>query len=155
MKKVSALLITPVLLGLAACSESPPSGSNSADDFAARINGETSSEPSAGQAPAQSGQQAMASPTVASPLPNPAPGPFVPGTWTDPESSICGANMMEDFIGKPADEPTRQAIKLAAVGASEVQFVEVSGVTIYPDPTNPRLSIMIDNLGVIRDARCG
>jgi hypothetical protein len=160
MNKVSVLLCSSILLAVAACGENPNSGSNSAEDFAARINGGTANEPAAVQAPAQqvpaqADQQALAAPTVAAPLPVPTPGPYVPGTWTDPESSICGANLMEDFIGMPADEATREAIKIAAAAASEVQFVEVTGATIYPDASNPRLSIMIDNLGIIRDARCG
>ena len=30
-----------------------------------------------------------------------------------------------------------------------------SNVSVNPDPTNPRLSLMLDAQNIIRDARCG
>ena len=62
---------------------------------------------------------------------------------------------MGNFIGKPADEATRAAILVAATGAREVRFVPPGSDYIRPDPTNPRLNLMLDNTGIIRDARCG
>lgn len=156
MTKLSAILISPVLVALAACGSNPESGSNSADDFAARINGEQPAAQNAGPNDA---------PTVAAPLPGAATQPaatpgaqrqtYVPGTIADPQSSICAANKMGPFIGVPADDATRKAIMEAATGAGSVRFVMPGSATVQPDPTNPRLSIMIDNLGIIRDARCG
>ena len=165
MKRFACLLVTPLALALAACGAEPTDNNVSADDFAARIKGGNTSASTAPAAPAQSATPAqgeaqgvqpvqLAPPTVAKPLPGAAPGAYVPGTLTDPNSSTCGANLMGDYIGKEADLATKSAIKMAASGASEVRFVQ-PGQTIIPDPTSPRLSIMIDNLGIIRDARCG
>ena len=146
MKTIRAILITPILVALAACGASQEDNSANADDFAARINGGGQDGPA---------PEATNTPTIAQPLPGAAEGVFAPGTATDPESSTCKANLMGDFIGKQADEATRSAITVAAAGASEVRFVTPGGATINPDATNPRLNIMIDNLGIIRDARCG
>lgn len=148
MTRSSAILISPMLLVLTACGANPDSGSNSAEDFAARINGGAENAPAATPVPTNT-------PTIAAPLPGAAQGAFAPGTATDPESSTCSANLMGDYIGKPADDATKSAIMIAAAGASEVRFVTPGGATVNPDPTNPRLNIMIDNLGIIRDARCG
>ena len=171
MNKLSAFMIAPIVFAVAACGSEPNGNSETADDFAARINGGETPAPvppagpvdvaapvAAGQGEAQSGQAVqpvqLAPPTVAEPLPGAAPGAYVPGTLTDPDSSKCSANLMGDYIGKEADLATKAAIKMAASGASEVRFVQ-PGQTVNPDPTSPRLSIMIDNLGIIRDARCG
>ena len=171
MNKISAFLIAPLVLAATACGSEPAGNSETADDFAARINGEAAPGPvpPAGpvvvaapvapeQAEEQSGQPVqpvqLAPPTVAQPLPGAAPGAYVPGTLTDPNSSTCGANLMGDHIGKEADLATKAAIKMAASRASEVRFMQ-PGQSVNPDPTSPRLSIMIDNLNVIRDARCG
>jgi len=147
MNNASAILACALLVALAACSASPESGSKSAEDFAARINSGKET-PAATDTPSNT-------PTVAAPLPGAFTGPYVPGTMTDPKSSICAANLMEPFIGKPADDATRTAILETAEDAGSVRFVMPGSGTVQPDPTNPRLSIMIDNLGVIRDARCG
>lgn len=142
MTKLSATITLPALLALAACGGGTEKDS-SADDFAARING-------GGPNPA-----ATVAPTVVEPLDGAAAGAYAPGTATDPESATCGANEMGPYIGKPADDATRAAIMVAASGASEVRFVAPGSAYIRPDPTNPRLNLMIDNLGIIRDARCG
>jgi hypothetical protein len=39
--------------------------------------------------------------------------------------------------------------------AQEVRFVKPGRVSVNPDPTNPRLSVMLDKQGIIRDVRCG
>lgn len=148
MRLPKPLLASAILFTLAACNAGADEGSNSADDFASRING---GKPAA----ASPNVEATIAPTIAQPLPGAAPGPYVPGTLTDPQSSICAANLMEPFIGKPADEATRNAILEAATGAGSVRFVLPGSAVVNPDPTSPRLSIMIDNLNIIRDARCG
>ena len=148
MNRFSIAISGSALLALSACGGGADDSANTADDFAARINGGAQGT----QAPAP---EATATPTIAQPLPNAAEGAFAPGTATDPESATCGANKMGPYIGKPADVPTRTAITTAAAGASEVRFVPPGSDYIRPDPTNPRLNIMIDNLGIIRDARCG
>ena len=143
MTKRSALIAVPALLALAACGGSADDTGNSADDFAARING------------GQPDPAATVAPTVAQPLEGAAPGAFAAGTQTDPQSATCAANRMGNFIGKPADEATRDAILFAVTGAREVRFVPPGSDYIRPDPTNPRLNLMLDNTGIIRDARCG
>lgn len=149
MIRFSAALMSAACLCLAACGERPASDANSADDFAARINGGEKASP----APVV---KATNAPTVAQPLPGAVEGAYVPGTLTDPQSSTCGANLMGGFIGQQADDATRTAVMEAASGnAQSVRFVLPGSTTVNPDPANPRLSIMIDNLNVIRDARCG
>ena len=143
MTKLAALLTAPALFALAACGGNTTDSTNDADDFAARING------------GQPNPEATVAPTVAQPLEGAAPGAYTPGTATDPASATCGANLMGPYIGKPADDPTRAQIMAVAVGAREVRFISPGGAYIRPDPTSPRLNLMIDTLGVIRDARCG
>lgn len=147
MKKLPVLIAAPALLALAACGGSETDSSNSADDFAARING---NKPASAPNPA-----ATNAPQIAKPLPGAAEGAYVPGTLTDPESATCAANLMGPYIGKEADNSTKLAIMDAAKGAGEVRFVMPGGANVVPDSTNPRLNIMIDNLNIIRDARCG
>lgn len=62
---------------------------------------------------------------------------------------------MGPFLGKPADDATRRAIMDATSDVREVRFITPGSDYIEPDPTHPRLNIMIDVTGVIRDARCG
>ena len=144
MIKISAFLALPAIMALAACASEPAEPSTeAAEEFAARING---AGPTAG---------AGVAPTVAQPLEGAAEGAFSPGTATDPGSSTCAANAMGPFIGKEADDATRAQIMTAAAGASEVRFIPQGSPYVRPDPTNPRLNLMLDNLGIIRDARCG
>jgi hypothetical protein len=149
MKKFAFPVAVSLAIMLAACGGGEEDSSNSADDFAARINGE-------GGAPAVDATNA---PVKAEPLPGAAEGAYTPGTLTDPNSSVCGANLMGPFIGKEADSSTRlavmDAVREAGKDAGNVRFVAPGSATVQPDPTNPRLNLMIDNLGVIRDARCG
>lgn len=142
MTRLAALFTLPALIALAACGGAQGDG-NDADDFAARING------------GQPNPAATVAPTVAEPLEGAAPGAYSPGTATDPASATCGANLMGPYIGRPANDPTRAQIVAVAVGASEVRFIAPGSAYIRPDPTSPRLNLMIDNIGIIRDARCG
>jgi hypothetical protein len=148
MTKLSpALFALTLVLGLSACGSDPAPANNDADSFAARIN------QNAGATPVPQGTVA---PTVAEPQPGAAPGPFVPGTQTDPAAKTCGANLMGPFIGKPADQPTRAEIAKVLGRSDNLRFVSPgSAGYINPDPTNPRLNLMLDAGGVIRDARCG
>lgn len=141
---------TALVLTLAACGAEPQPAApaNEADDFAARING------SGTAAPAQPGS-GDGTPTVAQPLPNAAPGVFTPGTATDPASATCGANQMGMFIGKPANADARNQIYAIISGNNEIRFVEPGSANFTPDASVPRLNIMLDAQGIIRDARCG
>ena len=142
-----AFLALPLALVLAACGSEPDPAANDADSFAARIN------QNAGASPAP---EATATPTIAKPLPGAAPGAFAAGTQTDPAAKTCGANLMGPFIGKPADQPTRAAIAKTLGRTDNLRFVVFGSVdTVNPDPTNPRLSLMLDAQNIIRDARCG
>jgi len=145
MKRISILISASALLALSACSGSDESDPTSeTDDFAARINGTNPAAPVGTQTP-----------TVMPPRENAAVGAYAPGTATDPESSTCGANVMGPYLGKVADDATRIAIATAAAGAREVRFIQAGSDFVRPDPTNPRLNLMLDQQGIIRDARCG
>ncbi|GAB4479352.1 MAG: hypothetical protein OHK0018_10620 [Erythrobacter tepidarius] len=148
-KLSSALLALPLALLLGACGSKPDTTANDADSFAARINRKAA--PGAPPAPA-----ATATPAIAKPLPGAAPGAFAAGTLTDPAAKTCGANLMGPFIGKPADQSTRAAIVRTLGRSDNLRFVVFGSVdTVNPDPTNPRLSLMLDAQNIIRDARCG
>ena len=144
-----ALPLAFAALTLAACGSEPDKTANDADRFAARIN--QNATPGATPAP-----EATATPKIAEPLPGAVPGPFAAGTQTDPAAKTCGANLMGPFIGKPADQATRAAIAAALGRTDNLRFVTYGSVGfVNPDPTNPRLSLMLDAQNVIRDARCG
>lgn len=136
-------VIMPFVLALAACGSEPTDAGaeNQADTFAARIKG-------ASPAPTQT-------PRIAEPLPGAAPGPYVPGTATDPQSKACNAPAMGPYLGRAADDATRAEIMEVIGGANEVRFIQAGSSYIEPDPTNPRLNLMLDQQNIIRDARCG
>lgn len=148
MTKLSpALLALPLALALAACGSDPAPAGNDAESFAARINQNAGASPT---------PQGTVAPTIAEPKPGAAPGVFAPGTQTDPAAKTCGANLMGPFIGRPADQPTRAEIAKLLGRTDNLRFVTYgSGGYVNPDPTNPRLSLMLDESGIIRDARCG
>ena len=144
MTKLSAILAAASLLALSACGGgTEDSSGNTAAEFAARING--------GQKSAAEGSVA---PGVAQPGPDAATGPYTPGTYTDP-AVVCGANVLGPYIGQAASEETRAEILGMIAGSNEVRFISPGGTFINPDPTHPRLNVMLDATGVIRDARCG
>lgn len=154
MIRPAGLCLSLAALALSACGSEPAQPGNDAEDFAARIGGvQASPAPAATPVPVPA---ATATPQIAQPLPGAAPGPFARGTLTDPASATCGAPLMGRFIGKPADQPTRAAIAQLLGRTENLRFVAVgSGISVNPDPTNPRLSIMLDAQNIIRDARCG
>lgn len=134
-------------LALTACGSNSEEGGNDADSFAARIgSGEASPTPN----PA-----ATVAPTIATPLPGAAPGPFAKGTLTDPAAKTCGAPLMGPFIGKLADQATRAEIAKVLGRTDNLRFVIFGSSDVNPDATNPRLSLMLDPQNIIRDARCG
>lgn len=151
-------LATIALLALAACGGAPEeteTKSNPADEFAARINGNKTAQATPGnaQAPA-SPPSTEAAPTVAQPLQSISTTPFAAGTATDPNSA-CNANAFGEFLGREPSSEVRAAILEKASEAGEVRFIAPGGKYIKPDPTNPRLNVMIAVDGVIRDIRCG
>lgn len=138
-------VIMPFILALAACG-SEPTDTRAADEaelFAARIKGASPTP-----APTQT-------PRVAQPLPGAAPGAYVPGTATDPQAKTCNAPAIGPYIGRAADDSTRAQIMQVIAGANEVRFISAGSSYIEPDPTSPRLNVMLDTQNVIRDARCG
>jgi hypothetical protein len=142
-------------ISLSACGSEPAQRpASDADSFAARIGqGTAAAAPDAALSPAAA---ATATPQVAQPLPGAAPGPFARGTLTDPAAKTCGAPLMAPFIGRQADQATRAQIAQALGRTDNLRFVaHGSGGYVNPDPTNPRLSIMLDAQNIIRDARCG
>jgi len=160
MQRIAQFLLTAAAaMALAACSSEPEPADQAtqaqaeADAFAQRIKAGAPAPATSGAAPAP---QATAAPRIAQPLPGAAPGPFMPGTATDPAAAKCGANLMGPFIGKLADEPTRLAIVQTLGRSDNLRFVAFgSGGFINPDATNPRLNLMLDQQNIIRDARCG
>lgn len=151
MTRFSSMLpLALASLALVACGSEPDKPGNEAESFAARI-GADGATPAATPDPA-----ATVAPQVAAPLPGAAPGAYSPGTLTDPAAATCGAPLMASFIGKLADQPTRAAIAQTLGRTDNLRFVAFgSTANVNPDPTSPRLSLMLDAQGIIRDARCG
>lgn len=154
-------LSAAALFALTACGETPEEAApanTQADDFAARINGDKSAQaqPSAGPADPSSGPAPSPLPqaSVARPLEGISNVPYSAGTASDPNSA-CNANVFAEFLGRQPNAEVRAAIQEAAKDQSEVRFIAAGGEYIKPDPTNPRLNIMIAVDGVIRDIRCG
>jgi hypothetical protein len=146
------LPLAAAALAMAACGSEPEQPGNDAESFAARI-GQGDASPTPG---ATLAAQGTAKPTIAKPRPGAAPGPFSRGTLTDPASKTCGAPLMGPFIGKLADQATRAEIVKVLGRTDNLRFVAYGAPGyINPDPTNPRLSIMLDAQNIIRDARCG
>jgi hypothetical protein len=154
MMHIAKLFTAASLLALAACSGAEETvTTNEADEYAARIAAGAGTGTATGTG--TGAPEATQTPTIAPSLEGAAPGAYAPGTATDPASAICGANLMGPYIGALADVETRNAIMIAATGASSVRFVTAGSDYINPDPTNPRLNLMLDGQGIIRDARCG
>ncbi|MEL6542716.1 MAG: hypothetical protein AAFN48_09495 [Pseudomonadota bacterium] len=155
MKQPLAFAAT-AFLALSACSETPdeaPEQTSQADEFAARINGEqvAQAEPASATGPAPS---PLPAPTVAQPLDGITNTPYSAGTASDPNSA-CNANIFGEYLGRKPSAEVRAAILETAKNQGEVRFIAAGGDYVRPDPTNPRLNIMIAVDGVIRDIRCG
>ena len=151
MKIAALIFCAPVALMLAACSGGNGDSSNSAEDFAARINGgNPTSEATPAVVPAPVAAPTVVPPrepgTEASPAVDPATGQII---------LACNADAMGPFLGRLADEATRLDVMAAAQGASDVRFISPGTDYIRSDPANPRLNLMLDAQGIIRDAKCG
>jgi hypothetical protein len=143
-----ALPFAIAALALTACGSEPEKPGNDAESFAQRIG--------KGEATPTPNPSATATPVVATTLPGAAPGAFAKGTLTDPAAKTCGAPLMGPFIGKLADQPTRLEIVKVLGRTDNLRFVTYGSTgNVNPDPTNPRLSVMLDAQNIIRDARCG
>ena len=154
--KLPFALAATALCALSACSETPdeaPKQTSQADEFAARINGGkvAQAEPTATTGPTPS---PLPAPTVAQPLDGITNTPYSAGTASDPNSA-CNANIFGEYLGRKPSAEVRAAILETAKDQGEVRFIAAGGEYIKPDPTNPRLNIMIAVDGVIRDIRCG
>ncbi|MEL7319878.1 MAG: hypothetical protein AAFN04_14700 [Pseudomonadota bacterium] len=154
--KPSFVIAATVVLTLSACSSAPEETSekaSQADEFAARINGDkvAQAEATAATGPAPS---PLPAPTVAQPLDGITNTPYSAGTASDPNSA-CKANVFGEYLGRKPSAEVRAAILEAAKSQGEVRFIAAGGDYVRPDPTNPRLNIMIAVDGVIRDIRCG
>lgn len=148
-----AILASAAFLALAACAEAPEdktATTSEAEAFAQRINGDLSLK----DAPQPTAADPVPAPTVAPPRESVSSNPFAAGTATDPNSA-CNANAFGQFIGRQPDADVRAEIMAAAGNLPEVRFIAPGGDYIKPDPTNPRLNIMIAVDGIIRDIRCG
>jgi hypothetical protein len=149
--RFGAFVLPALALAISACGTAPSQSGNDAESFADRI-GTGDATPGAGT-PAPAG---TTTPQIAETLPGAAPGPFSRGTLTDPAAKTCGAPLMGPFIGKLADQPTRAEIARKLGRTDNLRFVAYGSIgNVNPDPTNPRLSIMLDAQNIIRDARCG
>ncbi|MEM7700923.1 MAG: hypothetical protein AAF251_03195 [Pseudomonadota bacterium] len=154
--KQALALAAMALFALNACAEAPdeaPKTTSQADEFAARINGGkvAQAEPIAPSGPTPS---PLPSPSVAQPLDGITNTPYSAGTASDPNSA-CNANIFGEYLGRKPSAQVRAAILETARDQGEVRFIAAGGEYIKPDPTNPRLNIMIAVDGVIRDIRCG
>ncbi|MEO1731405.1 MAG: hypothetical protein AAFR64_11770 [Pseudomonadota bacterium] len=155
MNKLCVLLCATASLTLSACASEPEEdkGSTQAEEFAARING---TQPPAELQPEPQAEPAapVAAQAETQPASNDAKSAFAAGTATDPNSA-CNANVFSQFIGQQPNAEVRGQIMAAAEGVSEVRFIAPGANYIKPDPTHPRLNVMIAVDGVIRDIRCG
>ena len=144
---ILTVALAPIAL-LAGCSE-PAQEGESADNFAARINGEQQAAAASAQPNAAATPAATATPQAGA-----APGPYSPGTATDPKSAGCGAPKVAAFYGRVADEAVRREVMQALAPQTNVRFHR-AGSNVVADAGSPRLNVMLDDAGVIRDARCG
>ena len=149
----AALAMLPALMIMSACASEPKQEdtTSAAEDYAARINGEKSAQATPTALPtAEPIPVAPATPASAAA----APSGYEPGTSSDPNSA-CNANLFGQFIGKQPNAEVRAQIMDAATDMPEVRFITPGSDYIKPDPTHPRLNVMIAADGVIRDIRCG
>ncbi|MEM6827800.1 MAG: hypothetical protein AAF553_07630 [Pseudomonadota bacterium] len=148
-------MVPAALLALAACGApaEEETTTSQADNYAARINGEQSAQATESVTEVTT-DTPVVGPTVAQPLETIASGPLNPGTATDPNTA-CNANLFGKFIGQQPDADVRAQILEVANDVTEVRFIAPGGDYIKPDPTNPRLNVMIAVDGIIRDIRCG
>lgn len=126
---------------LSACGGQPDPNAKEVDDFAARIG---------------TPKQAVASPPAATPEANEANTTANSENVADaqPAPSQCNAPKVAPFYGRQADEATQAAVMAAVAPQTDVRFIE-AGSALPEDTASPRLNVMIDVNGNIREARCG
>ena len=151
----AALALLPALVMIAACGSKAveeDKTTSAAEDYAARINGNKTAQETPAALP--TAEPLAAAPTQAAANAAAAPGAYAAGTAADPNSA-CNANLFGEFLGKQPDAEVRAQIMDAAADIPEVRFITPGSDYIKPDPTHPRLNVMIAVDGVIRDIRCG
>lgn len=147
MTALRALCLLLLAASLTACGNAPQQQGNDAQSYAARI-GQATPTPVPQATPAPAAAPAGASTN--------APVAFTRGTMSDPDSAICGAPLMAAFLGKLADQPTRVAIVQSLGRTDNLRFVTIgSDANTPPDPGSPRLTVMLDAQGIVREAHCG
>jgi hypothetical protein len=137
-----------IAAGLLTGCKSEPADPNAAaaevEEFAERIHG---------------GKPPPAPTTPETPAPGPTapePAPAIdPSVTPDGPADSCGASRMGAFLGRKADDVTRARILNATADVLEVRFIDASAAMLQPDPASPRLNILIDPQGIIRDVACG
>ena len=140
------LLPLPAFAMLASCGGAAEQ-SETAEEYAARVNGTAPVAAATGPAPA-------GTPNVAAPLPGAAPGPMEPRTPTDPASSSCGATEAAEYLGQFDSTQLRQQIAEKVQPRAGIRFIR-PGDAMTQDFNNNRLNVMFDAGGFIRDFRCG
>ncbi len=148
MTTFSKMAAFGLFLTLSACSDAGQNA-ESADDFAARVNGAPAA---GGTAQAADGQQYA--PKIAAAQPGAAAGPPEAGTQTDPAASSCGANKGGQYLGQADSAQLREAIGQIVPADGSMRVVPYGGV-IDASYREKRLNVMLDAGGIIRDLRCG
>jgi hypothetical protein len=144
MKLTNAISVLAVCLAIAACGSEPDPNAKEVDEFAARIR--------SGAKPAKD--------LAATPAPSQTHTPSsdqkspVGETASETGASNCAAPKVAPFFGRQADDATRAAVMAAVAPQTNVRFIEV-GPGVIEDTESPRLNVMVDVTGVIREARCG
>lgn len=149
MTRFSIALPATLALVLSACGDTREA--ESAEDFAARVNGQ---QTAAAANPATDDQAQQTEARVAEQPEGAAPGPIEPGTATDPQSASCGAPAAAGFMGRALDDTTSKLIADAVPEGTRIRVLK-PGSTLVANPGSDRLNVMIDNAGIIRDLRCG
>ena len=126
---------------LSACSGQPDPNAKEVDDFAARIGTPKQAEAAP---PTPKADADAASP----------PANLENEAEVQPAPSQCNAPKVAPFYGRQADEATQAAVMAAVAPQTDVRFIE-AGSALPEDTASPRLNVMIDVNGNIREARCG
>lgn len=128
---------------LTACG-GPANQSETADEYAARIN----------RAAAPAGQAAQVAPSGSTAPPGAAPRSGDPDSSVRRPASPCDAGKFSNYLGKIDSAEIRAAIASTAQASAGVRYIR-PGEMQTQDFNNTRLNVMFDNTGVIRDFRCG
>ena len=125
----------------------------SAEEFAARVNGEAPAAIPAGTAASGDAPDPMpAAPAIVSA--NPQAGPYEEGTMTDPKASSCGATRGASYLGERYSGELEQSIAHIVPEGGTMRAVR-PGDAVTQDLRENRLNIMLDGSDIVRDLRCG